>query len=128
MAEVAVTVAERVNLFGGAPSNKWGAHLWGAFLYGEGNTNAAFGLGIGVAEFQDFSTSDVGVAPVLIISEQLSLIGSLGNFYLLDQNGYYHVFSDNTTDGEGRDDPTWTATSSGTASWAAQSMPTVTWS
>lgn len=127
MAEIAVSVGESFYLFGGAPSNKWNSHLWGAFLWGEGNEQAPFGLGVGVSEAQA-SSSEADLTASILVLESVGSTTGLADVFLRDAAGYFHVFPNNTTDGEERDTPTWASGTVSAATWTAASTPAVTWS
>lgn len=39
MANLTITVSNRINVFGGAPSDKWGQYNWNAFIWGDGTND-----------------------------------------------------------------------------------------
>jgi hypothetical protein len=127
VAEVAVTVAETVRCFGGAPTSLWNAYQWGAFKWGEGTASMVVGAFVGVSEAQA-STSAVQNAPAVAVSEAVTTAGTMVSGFIRDEAGYYRIFSNDTPDGEQRDTPTWTAGSTTTPTWTSAAATAASWS
>ena len=145
MAAFSVTVAETLGVFGIAPTVRWNAGTWNAFTWGENKTLLASTVGVGIAESttetaavankigtvvaeSETPSETVGVVPVLPVSESVTTTGGNSSVNVRDSAGYYHVFSDNTTDGEGRDIPSWSSGSAGSATWTSAAVTAPTWS
>jgi len=127
VADFTKTITVSVNLFGVAPSNKWNAHNWNAFLWGEGTTGLEARV-VKVITESVTPTLSVQKAVQRVRSLALTLSGETSSETLKDAAGYLYVFPDRTTDAEGRDIPTWTSGVAATASWATAALATVTWS
>jgi hypothetical protein len=127
MAEFNATVSETLRVFGVAPSNKWGDYAWNAFLWGEGTAQVPVYVFTGVSESQSSGDSTDSTVFV-VVSEGCSPSLVLEHVNVLDEQGYYHVFPDRTTDGEGRDTPSWSSGAVTSASWTRASLSAPTWS
>jgi hypothetical protein len=127
MAEFIASVTETVRVFGVAPSNKWGDYAWSAFLWGEGTAQVPVYVFTGVSESQASSDS-IDATAFVVISETFSPQGAIEHVNVLDEQGYYHVFPDRTTDGEARDQPSWASASSASVTWTRATSSAPTWS
>lgn len=127
MAEISVTVAERVNVWGGAPSSLWNVYLWNAFKWGEGTASMVVGAFVGVDETQA-STAAVENAPAVTVSEIVAAAGTMVSGFIRDAAGYYRMFRSDTADGEQRDTPTWAAGSTTTPTWTSAAVTAASWS
>jgi hypothetical protein len=127
VAEFSVTVSESVRCFGGAPSSLWNSYLWNAFKWGDGTASMVVGAFVGVSESQA-STTDVGVVPVVVVSESVASVATMVSGFIRDAAGYYRMFSNDTADGEQRDTPTWAAGSATTPTWASAAATAASWS
>ncbi len=127
MTEFNVTVAESVNVFGGSPSSKWGDYNWNAFKWGEGTTEAPFGVVTPVSETQA-SAEAVNNQAAVGVSEAVTSTETEPVINVLDSAGYYHVFPSDTTNGDSWDRPTWTSGAVSAASWTTAALAAPTWS
>lgn len=129
MADFSITIANSVNTFGPAPSDKWAAYEWNAFTWGEGTADLATDthkvLGESVA-LSDTITAEA--AFVISISNALAPTGDMGAEYLTDAAGYAYVFPDRVTDAEDRAIPTWTASSGPASGWSSATAGSTNWS
>ena len=127
MAALTITVTSTVRCFGVAPSNKWNAYNWNAFIWGEGTADlpVVFGKLITNAQASDTALTK---QPYKLISESISSSGETSSERLRDGAGYSYVFPNNTTDAEERDIPSWAAGAAGSTSWSSQAVTTTAWS
>jgi hypothetical protein len=127
MTDFSVTFTVGINCFGIAPSNKWGAHNWNAFLWGEGTKDLE-------TRVQKLISESVAPDTTITkdhrhpITETLSVSGDLGAESLSDGSGYLYVFPDRTTDGEQRDFPVYTSGTAQSTSFACQAAGSTVWS
>ena len=127
MTDHSITVANSLNLFGVAPSDKWNAYAWNAFLWGEGTAD----LGVAVVHLisNSLTLSDAyGKGVTKLVSETLSVTGDMSSEVLFDAEGYRYVFPDRTTEGEERDFSTWTSGTAASATWTSGTVTSTTWS
>ncbi len=145
MAEFSVTLSNGTGMLGGSPtSGNWGSLTWNAFLWGY-TLDLGVEVGKGVANTQastDFQGWNFGkwlaesqptVVAIsydytMVLSNECPVVGDMEHEYLFDAAGYYHVFPSNTTDGEGRDVPTWTAGTAGSVTWTPVATSATVWS
>lgn len=129
MADFTITVSNSLNLFGPAPSNKWNAHLWGAFRWGEGTTDLQvdvvklLGNALTIADSLTLQS-----AVFLTVSNSLSLSSNPSNEGLSDGAGYSYVFTGNVTNAENRVETSYSQGSAGAQSYAAGTPPSTNWS
>lgn len=129
MTQFTVAVAETTRCFGGAPTSLWNAYLWGAFKWGEGTASMVVGAFVGVIETEPATTTcDVQAVYQVAVDEACPSVGTMTSGQIRDTLGYYKVFPNDTTDGEERDTPTWTAGSPTTPSWTAAAATATSWS
>lgn len=124
-----MTIANHINCFGPAPSNKWNAWNWAAFAWGEGESDLIAYVVKLLSE--SVSTSDTITPTVdfyLSIANTLSPVGDMGSEVLADGSGYTYVFPSDATDGEDRDTPSWSSGSASSASFTCQAAGSTTWS
>ena len=124
-----MTISNRLNLFGPAPSDKWGGYNWGEFLWGEGTADLPTRSQKLISETQTVSDSlTLHAAFYISLSDTFTLDGDMGSESLQDGSGYYYVFPDNTTEAENRDIPTWAEGTGSSQSFTCQAAGTSSWS
>lgn len=147
MADYSQTVTNRVGVWGLAAPSLWGAYNWGAFKWGEGTevipktvvhlventltpTEAFAGAAVVHLITESFSpTFDyIGNQVISLISESLSVDADMESETLTDGAGYLHVFTDRTTEAEGRQTASWSSGSTSSATWSSQAAGSTTWS
>lgn len=127
MADHVISLSERLNVFGLAPSTKWGAFTWGTDQWGEGSPEALF-LQIGkyLGDSQSSSDSIAGIDFGKYVSDTESVLGVETNTTLTDGSGYSYVYPGPTDDAEGQiitdwtedsQSSTWTSLSAGSTEW-----------
>lgn len=125
-----VTVAERLNLFGVAPSDKWNEANWAAFIWGEG-TNKVLVRYVALLGNDQITATDTLSASAQFnrtVSETIPLEGAPSSEVLTDGSGYAHVFPSGATDGEDRDPVSWSSGAAGSGSWTSQAAASTSWS
>lgn len=127
MASFTVTMANSLNLFGVAPSNKWNAFNWNAFLWGEGTADLGVNFTKGISNSLSPDTT-VGKTAQIGIANSLAPTADLYSEELQDGSGYSYVFPNNTTDGEARDFVTWSSGTAGSATWTSATVTSTSWS
>lgn len=129
MANHTITITNRINCFGPAPSNKWNAHSWNAFVWGEGNTDL-------ISAYDKILANAVSLANAvtlestinLTISNSIAITSDNLSEGLTDGSGYSYVFISNTTNAEERPVTTWTRGTPDTETWTSGVVTTTTWS
>lgn len=124
-----ITISERLNLFGGAPSDKWSEYNWNAFLWGEGTNKTLASAQILLTDSQpltDALTTETQFNRT--VSETLAVAGAPSSEVLRDGAGYVYVFPSNATDGEARDPVDWTSGTTAQGSWTSQTAGSTPWS
>lgn len=144
MAAFTITIANTVGVFGPSEANRWGASNWNAFTWAY-STDLRMSTGKVVANtLSPTSTaakaavhylsesltldSSVAVAFSRFISNSLTVTGDMLSQVLQDGSGYTYNFPDRATDGEDRDETTWTDSSGASTTWTPPSTPSTTWS
>lgn len=147
MTDYSKTIVNTVGVWGLAPPDLWGAHNWGAFLWGEGTNDFAVAiqklvgtsLTPGMALIKDVATTlDVGGITtdsavskgfsIQLAANTLGVSIDMSDERLQDSEGYYHVFPDRTTSGEARAFTTWTDIADVSVSWTSSTVTSTTWS
>jgi hypothetical protein len=127
MVALNITITNRLNVFGPAPSNKWADYLWNSFNWGEGTADLqAFVLKTLSNSIAPDSSASLGL--VHPISNSLAPTTAMGSERLKDGSGYDYVFPDDTTEGEDRDFPTWTEPGAAASTWTPATDPSTSWS
>ncbi len=122
------TIVNRLNLFGIAPSDKWGvSSTWGAFLWGEGTVTSVQLVTKVISESLTID-SVINKTPYLTIINSISLDADMTGESLIDGNGYYYNFPDRTTEAEDREDTTYTSGTTSTSGWVETSQGSTPWS
>lgn len=128
MAELTQNIANSLNLFGGAPSNKWGDFLWGQFFWGEGNNEI-------LLSFTKVLSNDLQLADnyqhvgnfLRNVGETLVFAAAVDLVQKQDPAGYFYVTPDRTTDFEERYVPDWQEQALPSDGWTPQTI-TTNWS
>lgn len=127
MTTYSMTISNGLNCFGIAPSNKWGDWNWGAFLWGEGTQDLPIDF-MKVLDNSQASDTEVSKIPYHLISNDLTATGDRSAEYVQDAQGYFHVYSDRTTDVEQADTPTWASGTVTAPTYTSQAVGSTTWS
>ncbi len=129
MAAYSITVANRLSVFGAAPSDKWGSYAWNAFKWGDGTADLGTRVVKLVANAMAVSSdSAMAFRFVKRLLNDVVMTGDMGSEQLRDGEGYLYVFPDRTTEGESRATVTWTQGSAQTSSYSASAVVLTTWS
>jgi hypothetical protein len=128
LADLSITVSNQLNVFGAAPSDKWGAFNWNAFTWGDGTADLGVHVVKLISETLTPDSAMGGFSVVMLVSDSLTPTSEMTSETLRDAAGYSYVFPDRTTDAENRDFVTWTAGSTGTVTWTASSTTSTSWS
>ena len=126
MADLSQTVTNSLNLFGPAPSDKWNAYNWNAFIWGEG-TAPLVKVPFKVLSETVTLTDSTAKVPSRVIENTLSPTTSVTLENLTDGEGYYHVFPGGVTDGTDRVATTWSDGSSTSPSWSQGTASSTVW-
>jgi hypothetical protein len=127
MASLSVTISNGLNLFGIAPSDKWGVYNWAAFTWGEGTAD----LPILFTKFLDNSlaaTSDLGKNTTKFIDNSFAADADMYSEKLQDGVGYYYVFPNNVTELESRNETSYSLSVASTQSWSTLAATSISWS
>lgn len=145
MADLSITIEERIGVYGGQSTVRWNS-----LVFGTDNWGWQGGLSISVtkpisetitpsAALADFevtktieetlSTSDDNVVGVFkTINESLSVSSAMDKLKLRDSEGFYRVFRGNTTEGEEKVVSDYTETSDSSDTWSEVTTSSTTWS
>jgi len=132
MADYTKTITNSVNFFGGGPSTKWGeadspyTMTWGVDKWGDGTNTTILNFIKSQSEsitFTDVFTKSADKVVLTSFSAESETV-SEGL-----KNGIWSiVFVSDTTEAENRDFASWTASSSGSASFTCIAAGSTTWS
>lgn len=126
MADFTITISNRLNCFGVAPSDKWGAYNWNDFLWGEGTADLQTLVDHPISE--TLTLTDAFYKSVTkAVTETLTIDADMGSEGLR-QGDWSYVFVSNTTEGEDRDFATWSSGTAGSTSWSSSTATSTTWS
>lgn len=130
MSAFSITVTNRLNVFGAAPSDTWGSYNWGAFVWGDGTADLSTRMVKLVANQMSLAPDSavLGLRLVKLLTVDLSVTGDMSSEQLRDGQGYLYVFPDRTTEGESRATVTWSTSSSQAVSWSSGTAASTTWS
>jgi hypothetical protein len=128
VADFNINISNSLNVFGIAPSNKWGAWNWGAFLWGEGTADLQVSVVKLISESLTVDESYSGQSVTKLIAESFTVDSDMESETLTDGNGYLHVFHDRTTEAENRQFATWTSGTAASGTWTSQAVAATTWS
>ncbi len=145
MASLSITVSSALDLGGLSYPT-----LWNAFNWDEENWNQVADLGTFTTKVVDSDgtpTSDmvkyilhaIDVESTALdsdtvrylttgFSDTVSTTSGLYSLVLTDANGYRYVFVSDASDGEDRDDTSWTESSLGTDAWVESTPASTSWS
>lgn len=130
MADFTITVSNSIRTFGIAPTSKWNAWNWNAFVWGEGGTvdlrtdvvklisNAVTPTSSDVTQFSIFMT----------IINSLSALSGPSLERLMDSAGFSYLFVSDTTNAENRSEATWTEDTQSTSTWTSGTAGSDNWS
>lgn len=126
MADLTVTISNRINLLGTQPSNKWGAMTWGVDTWGAGSNGELQDVGKVVAETAGLSTDQI-LSAVKVTTDSIALTSDLSSITLLDADGYYHVFPGGATDLEDVYNPVWAGVSGNQPTYTKLTASSTSW-
>lgn len=134
MADLAITISNRIDCFGPAPSTKWGVGAnytmtWGVSQWGEGTEDLAATVHKALSESVGLSdaltlTADFHVT----LSNSLASTQEMSSEQLLDPAGWYYVFASNTSQAEDRDIPNYSSGSVASVSYTSAAATSTSWS
>ncbi len=133
MANYVKTITNSVNLFGLAPSTKWGQSfgypytmVWGTTKWGEGSFNQIFSI---TKLISNSITPDTAIQlnTTKVLSNDLTINSDLSSEEILNGSWNY-VFPSNTIDGENRDFTSWTEGADISSTFTCQAAGSTTWS
>lgn len=128
MAFYSITVqnATGLNIYGLAPTTKWGAATFGVSKWGEGSEDLDT---IFIKQISESVTPSDSVQLIFIkgISETLTVDSDAYFFSLYDSNGWNYVFHLPTNNADLQYNPTWTDDASETDAWTADSDESDNW-
>jgi hypothetical protein len=127
VAALSKTVTNRLNVFGPAPSNKWNAYNWNAFIWGEGTATLQKSIFKVLAETIT-PTDEFTRAQIRTIDNSLSPVSGMNLENLRDSAGYLHVFPGGVTDATERASPSWVDGTGASTSWTSSSTTATSWS
>lgn len=128
MANYSKTVSNSLRLFGVAPSSKWGAYNWNAFIWGEGTTDLTTIIEKWLSNaVTPSSTVSISLFFAQTISNTLSVTSDMGSETLTDGAGYNYVIG-NASELEDRSLPNWTDQTRDTETYTTVSNASTTWS
>jgi hypothetical protein len=126
VADLSITISNRISVSGPSPTNKWGSFNWGQ-NWGESG-DGYFTVGKNLSESIALA---VAVTPVMefnrTISDGITVSSSINFGTLTDGSGYSYVFPNNVTDLDSRFIPTWAESSEASTSFSESSEPSTTW-
>lgn len=146
MTDFAQTIENHLGVFGGSLTSKWGDMYWGEPWGERGDieksvdkiledsstltTANAFSVGKIIAEDLDLDVTIVTQTDFIqtINVETLTILADMGAEYLIDSEGFYHVFRGNATDAENRVITDYTDITNGGSSWSEIARPSTPWS
>ncbi len=127
MTNFAITVTDRINLFGIAPADLWGQMRWGD-LWGAGTNPEVQAvqkpLAMGSVIITDTKATDSTKRPP---SEVLTLLDDLGSITLVDAAGYYHVFRGQVTNLDDLIPSSWVDVANPADGFVREALTTTTW-
>lgn len=127
MADFTQTITNEFQLFGAEPTNLWGTMEWG-------NDNWGYGSDVVVHIEKILDSQDLTLTTALnfdatnLITNSLTMTTAMDELFLVDSEGFYHVFTGNTTEGENRVMTDYTEAGAAGGDWSEQSPPSTSWS
>ena len=126
MADLTITVAIGLNLFGAAPSSKWNEINWGD-NWGFGTNTTLFAVEKAISENQAIDVS-VSKESAHLVASSLGVDSETGSETLTDGSGYSYLLPRPTTEAEDRIQTTFSDVSEPTTSFSSATEPTTNWS
>lgn len=126
MADHTITIVNSINVFGGAPTNKWGSMVWGVEAWGYGDVDliqSVFKKISNTFTVSDGVTKSVGKK----IAEVLYVDADMSSEHLKDAAGYSYIFPNNTDEGESRIDTQYSNVSYNSATYSDVAATATTW-
>lgn len=115
MADYSQSISNTVNVFGMAPSEKWGSMVWGVDDWGQDSDLVTATIKVLTGSFTATDSYSLGFGKNL--SDSLSVDTYDLDIFLQDADGYYKVFIKPTTDGEELVITGWTACAKSSTTW-----------
>lgn len=145
MADLSITINERLGVYGGEPTVKWGSLVFGTDNWAfQGNLglsvtkpiNETLTPSAALADFEvtkiieeTLDTDDsIVLGATKIIQESLSVSSAMDKLKLKDSEGFYRIFRGNTTEGEEKVVSDYTETSDPSDTWSEVTTSSTTWS
>lgn len=127
MADLAQSVSDSINLFGGAPSSKWNEYNWGSFKWGEGTTPTVWSLDHLIGETEALSDAFYKT-PEILFDEALALSTDMIELYRRDRAGYYYSYPDRVTNVDSATTASFSQVSVTSTTRTTYTTVTTTWS
>jgi hypothetical protein len=127
VAALSKTVTNSLNVFGPAPSNKWNAYNWNAFIWGQGTATLNKAVFKVLAETLT-TTDEFTRSPTITFSNSVAAASAMDLENLRDSAGYLHVFPGGVTDATERASPSWADGTGASTSWTSSSTTATSWS
>lgn len=137
MANLTITIANRLNVFAGAPATYWGntgisTMTWGTSKWGSESSDfiqAADKLLQNALASDSVMALQATLNPLILNTLTLAVL--LENLQVLDRNGgtgaWARMFPGETTNGEDRTSASYTTQTATAASYTVQGSPSTTW-
>jgi hypothetical protein len=133
VADHVISISNSLNLFGPAPSTKWGegspyTMTWGTSKWGEGTED----LIVSVEKYlgNEITASDAYFkeAAHAVNFGEISSTFEMSSESLLDGSGYYYVFRKPSTDAENQVITTYASGSVASVTWTSGTVSATSWS
>lgn len=145
MADYTQTITNRLGVYSGDTTSRWGTMVWGVDNWGWDNdlitqvdkvlantatptTSLSFDVDKIIAETTTPSDSWSKDYTLAAIANSLGVSSAQNPIYLQDSAGFYHIFRGNTTEGEDQINSTYTEGSTDDSGWTEGSEPSTSWS
>ena len=127
MADHTKTISNRINSFGGAPSNKCGAISWGTDNWGYGANAVA--KDVECLRTNAFSITDIINKSFTITTfNQFAVSSDVPTIYVIDSAGFYKLFIPSTTNGSDQVFTEYTRETSVNPGYSITVQTSTTWS
>ena len=129
MADFTITISNSLNVIGIETPNLWNTMEWGE-NWGYGDVDLPVVVDKVIAESLSGITDAVTTAADFVDSyaNSLSLSSAIADLFLVDADGYFHVFRGGVTDGIDRISTDYTSSADPSTSWTPATDPTTSWS
>lgn len=127
MANLSITIENGLNVWGPAPSSKWGDWNWNTLIWGEGNEDLQVWVVTQHTSNELALTTSIYRVITKTIGQTLSLLGDMGS-EVLSNNDWVYNYPDRATDAEDRDPVDWTESGDSTTAWTESTDGSTDWS